>query len=742
MRTFIRIAAVGAALAGNVALAAVQIGPTSLDFGPQSMGTTSPPLTVTISNTGPGPITVTSVSSSNGQFTPSHSCTSIAEGAGCPVSITFTPAPTSAELETESSVGATLTVVTSAGSPTAAMAGLAQKSLVTHFYRSILRRAPEAGGALFWRHEALRLQGLGANPNEVWYAMSAFFLRSAEYVAFNRNDIDFLTDLYRTFFSREPDAGGMSFWQAQLAQGMPREVVVNSFMFSTEFRDFSQAIFGNAPARQEIDVVMDFYRGMLARLPDENGFAAWTDQLRTRQCTSPSSGSMREESIAIANAFANEHGGRNRSNAQYVGDLYNAILRRGGDLQGVQAWVQQLDSGTLTRAQVREQFFNSDEFAGRAFGMVVSGCISHGTVTSVAEGQNPSAMVGDDGVPLVAFFRGSAFHVARCNDAACSGAPTVTQLDTVGNPGSAEIFLSRGANGLPVAIYRWDSFVRIARCGNAACSSGNQFTTMFPNAGPLGALGRFHGLGEGADGAPIVVQENFPTSGDGITLRAVKCTTPGCTATASNVLVDGANPPSLNLFPATTLGGDGLPITAFYGNGTLRTAHCADAGCASVTLATVDPFRPDSISIDTGSNGLPGIAFGSFANSQYTVRYARCSQANCASGASVSTVVPYTGATAISQAVSPTGLPFMATAFGAATVIKVVACGDASCAAANKVTTLGGPGIGREARLGSVNAVAMRPDGRPVIAFMSYVNLIPQVRLLSCANAACTPVAP
>ena len=36
--------------------------------------------------------------------------------------------------------------------------------------------------------------------------------------------------------------------------------------------------------RKEIDTVMDFYRGLLGRLPDDGGFDFWLGQFRTAQC--------------------------------------------------------------------------------------------------------------------------------------------------------------------------------------------------------------------------------------------------------------------------------------------------------------------------------------------------------------------------------------------------------------------------------------------------------------------------
>jgi hypothetical protein len=185
-----------------------------------------------------------------------------------------------------------------------------------------------------------------------------------------------VTDLYTTFFNRQPDGGGLAFWVNELNSGVPREVVLAGFMFSPEFASFTQAIFGNTAARAEVDTVMDFYRGMLARTPDPDGFNAWVNNFRTAQCSGTPGASVNAMVEAISSGFAGsgEYLSRNRSNPQYVGDLYNAFLRRGGDLGGVQFWVNDLNAGTRTRENVRQNFISTPEFQGRVANIVAAGC--------------------------------------------------------------------------------------------------------------------------------------------------------------------------------------------------------------------------------------------------------------------------------------------------------------------------------------------------------------------------------
>jgi hypothetical protein len=340
--------------------------PGSVDFGGQSMNTTSFSRIVTFNNTSSTTITPSSVTAS-ANFSVAHNCTSIGPSGSCSAQVFFTPA-------VEGAVAGTLTVANGASTRTVPLSGVGERSLVTHYYQSILKREPDAGGKGFWEGERTRVVGLGASVNEVWFAMAQQFYFSAEYAAFNRDNTGFVTDLYDTFFNRTPDSGGLSFWVGNVDAGMPREVVLTAFMFSPEFANFTAALFGNTAARAEVDVVMDFYRGLLARLPDNGGFTFWVGRFRTAQCQGGNAVNAEAEAISSAFIQSAEYAARARTNAQYVGDLYNAFLRRGGDLGGVQFWINELNSGARTREQVRQAFVQSAEFQTRVGAVIAQGC--------------------------------------------------------------------------------------------------------------------------------------------------------------------------------------------------------------------------------------------------------------------------------------------------------------------------------------------------------------------------------
>lgn len=78
--------------------------------------------------------------------------------------------------------------------------------------------------------------------------------------------------LYRTFFGRWPDSGGLRFWVARLRDGASIWSIARSFGGTSEFR----ARYGAAADGQVVDAA---YRNTLGREPDAGGRAYWIGRL-------------------------------------------------------------------------------------------------------------------------------------------------------------------------------------------------------------------------------------------------------------------------------------------------------------------------------------------------------------------------------------------------------------------------------------------------------------------------------
>jgi hypothetical protein len=82
--------------------------------------------------------------------------------------------------------------------------------------------------------------------------------------------------VYKAAFDRDPmdgDTGGLGYWIAQMDDGMDMVEVAARFIDSDEFR----SLYGTNPTNGEF--LNKVYLNVLDRLPDEEGYAWWMDQL-------------------------------------------------------------------------------------------------------------------------------------------------------------------------------------------------------------------------------------------------------------------------------------------------------------------------------------------------------------------------------------------------------------------------------------------------------------------------------
>ncbi len=100
--------------------------------------------------------------------------------------------------------------------------------------------------------------------------------------------------------------------------------------------------------------VTRLYEVCLDRSPDQTGLDSWVSNLR--------SGSITGSQAARGFIFSNEFTSRNLDNASFVTCLYNTMLGRGADESGLAYWTQKLSSGS-SREQVFNGFVGSSEWA-------------------------------------------------------------------------------------------------------------------------------------------------------------------------------------------------------------------------------------------------------------------------------------------------------------------------------------------------------------------------------------------
>jgi hypothetical protein len=109
-------------------------------------------------------------------------------------------------------------------------------AFVINLYVRILGRGPDQAG----------LQGFVNQLNQTHNVLPVVqqFLASPEFLNRNTSNTGFVTLLYRVFLNRVPDAAGLAFWVAQLAQGTAtRGQLVTQFAASPEFQVIQHGLF-------------------------------------------------------------------------------------------------------------------------------------------------------------------------------------------------------------------------------------------------------------------------------------------------------------------------------------------------------------------------------------------------------------------------------------------------------------------------------------------------------------------
>ena len=143
---------------------------------------------------------------------------------------------------------------------------LSDAEFVVLVYRNVLERAPDEAGAAFWT-DRLAHQTRGQ--------MMVGFSESTEFVIkVGHLDADQVRRLYRAYFLREGDAAGLGFWWSKQLIGLSLSDISESFASSPEF-------LGRYGSLTDQAFVVQVYRNVLAREPDQTGLDFWTSRLAT-----------------------------------------------------------------------------------------------------------------------------------------------------------------------------------------------------------------------------------------------------------------------------------------------------------------------------------------------------------------------------------------------------------------------------------------------------------------------------
>lgn len=187
------------------------------------------------------------------------------------------------------------------------------------------------------------------------------FLNSQELTNKNLSNEEFIDIMYQTMFNRQADSGGRNDWLEKMRNGRTKQSVMFGFFQSQEFKNLTdsfgvnQILSSDRPSLTGVESYVDrFYRLVLKRNYDENGFDDWVKQL-TNKTKNPTE-------IANGFLFSPEYTNQNENDSTFLDTCYKAFFDRDADTAGKSDWLNKITTQNYTRQQIFEGFTGSQEF--------------------------------------------------------------------------------------------------------------------------------------------------------------------------------------------------------------------------------------------------------------------------------------------------------------------------------------------------------------------------------------------
>ncbi len=232
------------------------------------------------------------------------------------------------------------------------------RNMITHFYRTVLGRDPEAGAVDAWEkgYFAYALS-LDIDVRFIPMEMGRLFFLSREYADRHRSDAQFITDCYQAFLYRDPEPGALDAW---LAGEWNRAEAMSVFAESDEFKNRVQNLFPGFTGNGVRNLVTSLYIGLLDRLADKGGLIYWADYFSASGNYTDAAKAL-GKTVVVSTEFKNAK----PTNDDIVVRLYRGYLGRFPSDQEVSYWAGQLRSGASTVNQLIDLFAASREFQNR-----------------------------------------------------------------------------------------------------------------------------------------------------------------------------------------------------------------------------------------------------------------------------------------------------------------------------------------------------------------------------------------
>ena len=260
---------------------------------------------------------------------------------------------------------------------------------VARFYVTILGREADESGLNHWTSSLLSGEKTGAD-------VAKGFVLSQEFIGQNNSNSVFVNKMYEAFFNRDADDGGFNNWMTKLANGTSREEVLAGFVKSQEFKDLCAA-YGIIPGELTVtgqtnnqqtqnnnqsngqrpplkldssnvdsakldEYVERLYLKVLGRGSEPAGKEYWKKAIINGR---DDNGNIYDAAIAARKGFfeSKEYQLKNRTDDEFLYDLYGAFFNREPDPEGFAYWHDKMKYEGYTRQRVIDEGFgHSKEF--------------------------------------------------------------------------------------------------------------------------------------------------------------------------------------------------------------------------------------------------------------------------------------------------------------------------------------------------------------------------------------------
>ena len=259
-------------------------------------------------------------------------------------------------------------------------------AFVKRMYWTTLSRDPDEDGLNYWVNNLYEGNLTGAQT-------AKHFILSKEFKDKNLTYNEFLDVMYASFFNRYGDEGGYNFWLEQMYNGATREYVVACFVDSEEFTGICESygiVRGNldkttgtptssqgiVPLKVDSTNVDDgqlsgyvekLYTTILGRASEPAGCDYWKKAIKE--------GNEMDAAKAASQFFqSKEYKDKNKSDEEFLLDVYAMFFGREPDPEGYNYWLDNLKNEKVSRVWLIEAGFGkSDEFRGilQSFGFTI-----------------------------------------------------------------------------------------------------------------------------------------------------------------------------------------------------------------------------------------------------------------------------------------------------------------------------------------------------------------------------------